>query len=134
VITRAWKPGRGYRTAIRNTSWWRNNHDGTITAVVVMTMWPVDEPFTENTKPEYELWTVRLPLDLNDVTRTAPWWRPWRPYWMASGPIYMLGDKPHRIAWWDEDRPEREVLSKGPLPAKLVASIQAEERKKGYRP
>jgi hypothetical protein len=132
MMRRTWKPGRGYKTAIRNTSWWRNNHDGTITAVVVMTMWPTDEPIAEDTKPEYELWTVRLPLAPGDVTRKGPRWRPWRHYWMAAGPIYMLADKPHRIAWWGEDRPGREVLSKGPLPAKLVASIQAEERKRGH--
>lgn len=132
MILRDWKPGRGYHTAIRNTSWWRNNHDGTITGVVVMTMWPTDEPFTEDTVPEYELWTARLPLDPGDVTRAAPWWRPWRPYWMASGPVYMLCDKPHRIAWWDKGGPEREVLSKGPLPVRLIASIQAERRKRGY--
>lgn len=51
---------------------------------------------------------------------------------MASGPIYMLNDKPHRIAWWGEDRPDREILGNGPLPDGLVASIQAEERKRGY--
>lgn len=109
------KRPRGYRTAIKGVSWWRNNHDGTITAKVVMTMWPEDEEYDENAVPSYELWTVQLPLGPDDVTRNGPWWKPWRSYWMAPGPVYMLRDKPHRITWWNEDHPERKILERRPL-------------------
>jgi hypothetical protein len=128
---RKWKPGRGYRTAIRNTSWWRNDHDGTITAVAVV--WPKMLPaFDGGEWQRPELWTVRLPLDADDPTRMSPWWKPWRHYFLAPGPIYMLNDKPHRVTWWDEDRPERKVLSRAPLPERLIACIRAEERKNGF--
>jgi hypothetical protein len=106
---------RGYRTAIRGKSWWRNNHNGTITAKVVMTMWPDDQVITEDTEPTYELWTVQLPLAPTDVTRKGPWWKPWRHYWMAPGPVYMLRDKPHRVRWWDEDHPDRKILDRQPI-------------------
>lgn len=138
MIRRTWKPGRGYKTAIRNTSWWRNNHDGTITAVVVMTMWPTNEPFTMDTKPEYELWTVRLPLDPDDPLRAPSWMPDWigrsrlmprryRNGWLQAGPIYMLCDKPHRVTWWEEDDPRREVLDRTPVPPELAARIAADE-------
>ena len=41
----------------------------------------------------------------------------------------MLNDKPHRITWWDADHPDRKVLNRQPLPADLVASIEAEEKR-----
>jgi hypothetical protein len=106
----------GYRTAIRGVSYWRDNRDGTITAKVLMTVWAEGEVWTMETEPDYELWTVQLPLEPGDVTRKGPWWKPWRHYWLAPGPVYMLRDKPHRITWWDEDHPKRKVLSKAPYP------------------
>lgn len=125
-MRRRWTPGRGYRTAIRDTSWWRNNHDGTITAVAVVP--PKMLPAFDGGKwTEYELWTVRLPLDPGDLTRKGPWWKPWRHYWLAPGPVYMLRDKPHRVTWWDADRPEREVLDRRPLPPQLAAIHLDEE-------
>lgn len=144
-MRRAWKPGRGYRTAIRNTSWWRNNHDGTITAVVALTIWPEitdlaeDEDYFDRARPAYELWTVRLPLGADDPVR-APSWMPdrigrfrlmprrYRNGWLQPGPIYMLCDKPHRVTWWAEDDPRREVLDRGPVPAKLAACIAADDK------
>lgn len=141
-MSRSWKPGRGYRTAIRNLSWWRNNGDGTITAVAVV--WPKTLPaFDGGEWTENELWTVRLPLNPDDPLR-APTWMPdrigrsrlmprrHRNGWMQPGPIYMLADKPHRVTWWDEGRPERKVLDRCLLPERLVAAIRAEERKNGF--
>lgn len=123
-----WKPARGYRTAIRNTSWWRNNHNGTITAVAVVP--PKDRPALDGgTWTRYELWTVQLPLAPGDVTRMSPWWRPWRRYWMAPGPVYMLNDKPWRITSWDEDHPDRRVLARKPVPSKLAKRLIAEDLK-----
>lgn len=138
-MRRAWKPGRGYRTALRNTSWWRNNHDGTITAKVVITAWPEGD-IDESTVPGHELWTVRLPLDPDDPLR-APSWVPdrigrsrlmprrYRNGWLQPGPVYMLCDKPHRVTWWAEDDPRREVLDRGPVPAKLAACIAADDKR-----
>jgi hypothetical protein len=109
------KRPRGYRTAIKGVSWWRNNHDGTITAIVVVP--PKDRPaFDGGEWTENELWTVRLPLAPGDVTREGPWWKPWRHYWLAPGPVYMLNDKPWRITWWDEDHPDWKVLERRLLP------------------
>ena len=136
---RFWKPGRGYRTASRNASWWRNNGDGTITAVAVV--WPKEMPASNGGEwTENELWTVRLPLDPDDPLR-APAWMPdrigrsrlmprrHRNGWMQPGPIYMLADKPHRVTWWAEDDPRREVLDRGPVPTKLAARIEADDER-----
>lgn len=136
-MRRSWKPGRGYHTAIRNLSWWRNNHDGTITAVAVV--WPKTLlAFDGGEWTENELWTVRLPLEDDDPLR-APAWMPdrigrsrlmpqrRRNGWLQPGPIYMLADKPHRVTWWDEGDPRREVLSRTPVPAKLAARIAADD-------
>lgn len=119
-MARQWKPGRDYKTAIRNMSWWRDNHDGAITAIAVV--WPKQRPaFDGGEWTEPELWTVRLPLDAGDVTRKGPRWMPWRHYWLTPGPVYMLRDKPHRVTWWSEGRPERKVLDRRPLPPELAA-------------
>lgn len=138
---RAWKPGRSYRTAIANNSWWRNNHDGTITAVVAVP--PKLLPaFDGGEWIRYELWTVRLPLADSDSLR-APSWMPdrigrsrlmprrRRNGWMQPGPVYMLNDKPWRITWWDEADPRREVLDRRPLPVALADRLRAEDRKHG---
>lgn len=128
---RAWTPGRGWRTAIRNTSWWHHNFDGTITARAVV--WPKEMPgFDGGEWIRPELWTVRLPLAEDDPTHMHPWWKPWRRYWLLPGPVYMLNDKPHRVTWWDEDHPERKVLDRRPLPPELIAAIRAEGRKNGF--
>lgn len=127
---RPWKPARGYKTAIRDTSWWRNNHDGTITAIAVVP--PKTRPaFDGGEWTRHELWTVRLPLEQSDVTRMSPRWKPWRHYFLAPGPVYMLNDKPHRVTWWNEDHPLRVVLDRRPVPPKLVERLRAEERKYG---
>lgn len=138
-MRRSWKPGRGYHTAIRNLSWWRNNGDGTITAVAVV--WPKTLPaFDGGEWTENELWTVRLPLDPDDPLRAPAWMPDWigrsrlmprryRNGWLQPGPVYMLCDKPHRVTWWAEDNPRREVLDRGPVPAKLAACITAEDKR-----
>ena len=65
---RSWKPGRGWRTAIRNTSWWHHNFDGTITARAVVQ--PKTMPgFDGGEWTQPELWTVRLPLADGEPTR-----------------------------------------------------------------
>lgn len=143
-MRRSWKPGRGcYRTAIRNLSWWRNNGDGTITAVAVV--WPKERPaFDGGEWTENELWTVRLPLDPDDPLRAPAWMPGWigrsrlmprryRNGWLQPGPIYMLADKPHRVTWWAEDDPRREVLDRGPVPAKLAARIEVDDKRMGRR-
>lgn len=130
-MARQWKPGRRYRTAIRNTSWWRNNRGGTITAVAVVL--PKTLPaFDGGEWTRHELWTVRLPIKPGDVTRARPFWKPWRHYWLADGPVYMLLDKPHRVTWWDKDDPRREVLDRRPLPASLVARLRTDHRRQGF--
>lgn len=138
-MRRPWKPGRGYHTAIRNLPWWRNNRDGTITAVVVV--WPKEPPaFDGGEWTENELWTVRLPPNPDNPLRAPAWmpdWigrsrlMPWRRRngWLQPGPVYMLADKPHRVTWWDEDDPRREVLDRGPVPAKLAARIEADDER-----
>ena len=119
-MSRHWKPGPGYKTAIRDMSWWRGNGDGTITAIAVV--WPKTRPAYDGGEwTEPELWTVRLPLGSGDPTRKGPWWKPWRRYWLAPGPVYMLRDKPHRVTWWDEGHPKRKVLDRRPLPPRLAA-------------
>lgn len=123
---RPWKPAGGYRTAIRNVSWWRDSGNGTITAKAVVAVWPESGAFTEDCAPDFELWTVQLPLAAGDVTRKGPWWRLWRRYRTVPGPVHMLHEQPHRITGW----PGRRVLAREPVPPELAARLLAEDLKR----
>lgn len=106
---RYWKPGREYTTAIPGRSWWKPDGERAIIAVALV--WPKGIPAWDGSEwTEWEIWTVRLPLRPGDTINPAPGDA------YGSGAEYMLHDKPHRVTWWAEDEPSREVIDRLPVP------------------
>lgn len=117
---RRWTPGRDFTTAIPGRSWWRRDDERTITAVVVVP--PRLRPAWDGGEwTEDELWTIRLPYS-GDADLDPP-----RPgvVWMP-GVVYMLHDKPHRVSWWAEGEPGREVLER--VPVRLLDGVRVTDR------
>ena len=79
-----WKPGREYTTAIAGRSWWKPDGDRAVIAVAC----GYDEV------GDLVLWRVWIPLPPDEYIAPldADTW--------GNGAVYMLHDKPHRIAWW----------------------------------
>lgn len=102
---RRWTPGPGFTAAIPGRSWWRRDDERTITAVAVVP--PRLRPAWDGGEwTEDEVWTIRLPL--------------------TDGVVYMLHDKPHRVSWWAEGEPGREVVER--VPVSLLDGVRATAR------
>lgn len=102
---RQWTPGRDFTAAIPGRSWWHRDDERTITAVAVVP--PRLRPAWDGGEwTEDELWTIRLPL--------------------MDGVVYMLHDKPHRVSWWAEGEPGREVIER--VPVSLLDGVRAADR------